>query len=71
MTGVDKALLGVQVRKNFPPHGVFMGEVVSYDNPYYMVRYPPDETNESDQEEMEPHEIEEYRIDNVVEEQLT
>jgi hypothetical protein len=65
--GMDKTLIGVNIRKNFPGMGVFAGTVISYDNPYYRVKYLADD----DEEEMEPSEIANYRIDKEVEGQFT
>jgi hypothetical protein len=38
--------IGRRVIKEFPPHGIFQGEVVSYKKPYYKVLYEDDDSEE-------------------------
>jgi hypothetical protein len=45
-TAVVNELVGRRVMKEFPPHGIFQGEVVSYKKPYYKVVYEDDDSEE-------------------------
>ena len=45
-TLVENKLIGRRVIKEFPPHGFFQGEVVSYKKPYYKVVYQDDDSEE-------------------------
>ena len=45
-TLVENKLIGRRVIKEFPPHGFFQGEVVSYKKPYYKVLYQDDDSEE-------------------------
>jgi hypothetical protein len=45
-TPVVNEYIGRRIMKEFPPHGIFQGKVVSYKKPYYKVEYEDDDGEE-------------------------
>jgi hypothetical protein len=45
-TPVVNEFIGRRVIKEFPAHGIFQGEVVSYKKPYYKILYEDDDSEE-------------------------